>query len=324
MTWLQKAADNKSADAMQMLGELYMEDDAIEKENNLAGLPRAEKNDHKALDWLLKAAKQNCPYEIAEDIAALYARQKDHMEEYRWCLVMLSFLADEIDQIEELIHILTVLQFIVLTRLVAAFKHGATMDCQKTEDYALMAYWWMWRVQELGATPQQLAQYSLKTKEILGWIGECASALQKPYANAVLQEAMEMGCGFAAVLLVPAALNRAMELKAPTHTPTYFWLTEDFVMPLSPIGPKQIKAADEAVKKYFPLVKQASTDDSLTYRQAEALYRLSHFYIFGLCCKRSANEAHALLERAAALGHQSAQNLLNKMFRKKLFGWEFI
>jgi TPR repeat protein len=142
--------------------------------------------------------------------------------------------------------------------------------------------------------------------------------MNRAYAKGTLIEAMDAGSDYAAVLLVPAEIDGAIDTRT---TPSGYMITDNFIIPS--IGPKQAKAADARVKPYFSHVKRAAEDTTWEFRQSEALYRLSHFYLFGLCCNRNINAAHDCMERAANLGHSSAQKFLPRFHKKFLGGWEF-
>ena len=90
-----------------------------------------------------------------------------------------------------------------------------------------------------------------------------------------------------------------------------------------PVDLNQVRAANSLVKEYFPMVRRAATSNANRggYRQAEALYRLSHFYIFGFCCRQNLNNAHYYLEQAANLGNTCDKHLLEHFHKKFLSGW---
>lgn len=313
IAWFERSAQNGCADAMEMLGNLY------------TGLVDGTQRDKKkSLYWLNKAIERGCSTYAVTMMVQAYLREDDPSYEdlanaLEWAMHWATLMQDDEEECRTSVeHVLSLLKLLVLIDLEMFYENPQCCDYQETENYALLAYYWQGISQDIGA------EEVVKTHEILCWIGECAMRMNRAYAKPTLEEAMEKGSDYAAVLLVREAIDKAVDTKTTPMGPTMYHVVDNLVFASNPVGPKQLKMADAQVKAFFPKVRAAANNSGLgKYRQAEALYRLSHFYIFGLCCKRSANEAHALLERAAALGHQSAQNLLNKMFRKKLFGWEF-
>ena len=317
MEWFQRSADGGCADAMEMLGAIYTN-----------GTDGVKCDRTKALMWLKKAAKTGCTSFTVKLICDFYLDQdsptyKDYEDALPWVMQYSAYMQDGTEDAQnEVLRIIAILQVLIEVNLEDAYWDPVYADYQETENDALLCYYWQGVAQSLEVSSDD--PYAVKTADILCQIGECAYRMKKPYGKETLKEAMHMGSDYAAVLLVPEAIDKAWDVKSTPMGPTFYTVVDYQIFASNPIGPNQIKAANSWVQDYFPGVRSAATSQMYrgSYRQAEALYRLSHFYVFGLCCRRDLNAAHHYLEQAANLGHTPAKNLLGHFHRKFPFGWE--
>lgn len=315
--WFQKSAGNRCAEAMSALGGIY-----------LYGIEGVKKDRKMALEWLQKATVTGCSAFAVKLMCDYYLEQnepsyQDYKDAIPWLMqYAIHMQNDQEENVSSALRVMAVLQLLITVDLESAYRDPRYADYQETENWALLCYYWQGIVQNLGATANTPG--IIKTSEILCQIGECACGMHRDYGREVLKEAMEWGSDYAAVLLVPEAIDKAWNVRTTPTGLTLYTVIDFQVFTSNPIGPRQIKAANAIVAPYFQKVRNAATDRNYegSYRQAEALYRLSHFYLFGLCCKRDHNLAHAYLEKATKLGHSGAERLLGR-FRKKIFsGWE--
>lgn len=314
--WFQRSAKNGCADAMETLGAIYTQ--------GMDGCPSDRK---KALEWLTKAAKNGCTAFTVSLILDYYLEQDhilytDYLSAYPWAMYYATLMRDSEENASSVLRVISLFQLLITVELRVASERPQESDYPKAEMYALLCFFWQGLAYDFGIT-QTHPDAVVKDSEILCQIGECAYKMRKPYGKETLEEAMEQGSDYAAVLLVPEAIDRAWNVKTTPAGPTLYTVIDHQILARNSIGPHQINAANSCVEAYFPRVRRAASDSSVPYRQAEALYRLAQFYLFGLYCKRDHTTAHKYLEQAAQLGHSASKGLLTRARKKFPFGWEF-
>ena len=314
MDWYQRAANGGCAEAMEMLAGIYGDDAGSRDE---------------ALEWLKKASKVGCSAYTAYQMVHLYLdHNNSSFEDYEnalpWLMLFSAYMqsseeeAQSKDGTQAILRLVAVLQVLIEVKLEVAHNNPALAGYQEIENHALMCYYFAqkFRISSLDST-------AVKTAHILCQIGECAYGMRKPYGKETLKEAMSMGSDYAAVLLVPEGISKACNERTAPSGMTMYRVVDYQVFVTHPVDLNQVRAANSLVKEYFPMVRRAATSNANRggYRQAEALYRLSHFYIFGFCCRQNLNTAHYYLEQAANLGHTGAKHLLEHFHKKFLSGW---
>lgn len=295
--WFRKSAAAGNGDALFGVGVFY-----------LHGFGGVTVDEDKAVEYLTKAAAAGRCYDAAEELTEIFSERvtgpnskaQDLRSFVPWVTTCAWAYMDDDEEVGPAyaIRSLTALNTSVVLDYETLFSIGLEHTnevgdrYEKILDTALMQWYFYLRSRDTGILAEN-PDIDIGEAEILGYIGEAALELKKPYAMQVLRVAADMGYANA----ISSGCSEAMEAA------------EDMGVSY------EQRSADSGWRTYYAAVQKQAMDSTFVRSQAHALYALWWFLWFGFGCIRDREAAVAALRRAVDLKYSIAAHMLRRVYR---------